>query len=412
MKKYLHYLQFVFLVFLFLNAKSGYSQFTFIHITDLHVSDGNPASVFGDNDLNGVEFNCCRKQFVDFYPKPAFVVATGDISNVGGVPIDGMYSALTRHLYPHAINNPLPGNYFIDLSLTIPIYFTPGNHEYYQVMVPPVILTTPGPYVENLSPDEDYAVKKDNLVLLMVRTGGDIPMWEGQNPFDAKTTGLTDHQCHWLRENLRNAGNKRKIIAMHHPVRNSSGILYSDSASSPLPDDNGAFMYNRATFMNICDSNHVDVVLIGHTHNNIVLNRGGYIVDENWTGGTRYVQTSAEVNGNYRLITVNPASVYVGRPSHIYCSDVENANSRTAVSLYPNPVTEMALLELHPDETIINFEMRIYSVQGTEVKRITGINSTLTPVERGNLKPGIYYFTVSDNQGLVKGKGKMSIGVH
>jgi len=386
------------------------AQFSFIHITDIHVADGNPIGNIPEYDMNGVEFNCCIKAFRIMYPQPSLIVASGDISNVGGAPPDGMYTALTKHLFPHPYTFPFPGDYFIDFAQTIPIYFTPGNHEYYEVLVPPVIVTSPVYYVEYVSPDKDYSINKNNAVILMLRTGGDTPFWEGENPFNSHSTGLSDEQCSWLRETLKTAGDKRKIIVMHHPVRNSSGILYSDSARFPVPSSDGSFLNNRSTFLNICDSNLVDIVLIGHTHNNVVLNRGGYIVDENWKGGTRYVQTAAELNGNYRIITVNASFVNVSKPQQVDCSnpDPEN-NTDGSVAVYPNPVSSLASLELHTGEYIVDYQMRIFTVEGIEVKRIKNINATITNFERGNLLPGIYFYTVYNGQDMVKGSGKISI---
>lgn len=51
----------------------------------------------------------------------------------------------------------------------------------------------------------------------------------------------------------------------------------------------------------------------------------------------------------------------------------------------------------------------IYTVQGIEVKRISGINSTITEFEKGNLKTGIYFYSVFNALGLVKGSGKLIV---
>lgn len=389
--------------------KNGQSQFSFVHITDLHVADGNIAGYIGNYDLNGDGFNCRLSKFRKIFPRPELVIATGDISNVGAIPSDGMYPALTRHLYPHPLNNPNPGDYFIDVAQTIPIYFTPGNHEYFASIVPPIFLSDLSYYTNQVSPDADYVVNKDNATFLFVRSGYDLPFWDGVNPFGAKGNGLNDEQCQWIRNALKSAGNKRKIIVMHHPVRSSSGIVYSDSANHAVPSNDGEFEYNRNTFMNICDSNHVDIVLFGHTHNNIVLNRGGYIVDENWTGGTRYIQTSAEVDGNYRIITVNSSFVSVARAKHVNCSDTKKSDNSESVVLYPNPFNSKAIFLIKMNEGITNYEMRIYSLQGIEVKRISNINGNEIGIERGNLKAGIYYYTLFNSQTLIKGSGKLSI---
>lgn len=242
-----------------------------------------------------------------------------------------------------------------------------------------------------------------------MRSGYDRPFWEGVNPFEAKANGLSDDQCRWLRDVLKNAENKRKIIVMHHPVRSSSGIIYSDSALHIVPNNEGTFENNRITFMNICDSNHVDVVLCGHTHHNVVLNRGGYIVDENWTGGTRYIQTAAELDGNYRVITVNSTCVSVAKPKNIRCSETSNRDNNESVVIFPNPFNSSALILLKMNEEVLNYEMRIYSSQGIEVKRISNINGNEICIDRGTLKAGIYYYTLFNSQDMMKANGKLSI---
>jgi len=402
---------FTLLHYIFLISYSGsiIAQFSFIHITDVHVADGTLVGNIGNYDMNGSEFRCCIRKFRSLSPKPAFVIATGDISNVGSIPPDGMYNALTRHLFPHPLTNPAPGEYFIDLAQTIPIYIVSGNHEYYASIVPPII-QNPEYYSENVAPDEDYVIAKENAVILFLRTGHDNPFWENENILNPIGMGISDEQCHWLRETLQAAGNKRKIIVMHHPVDNVAGTSYNGSPRPPstAPADEGYFLYNRPVFMNICDSNHVDVVLAGHKHQNVVANRAGNIVDENWPDATRYIQTSQAFKGSYRIITVTSSFVNVSKPKRVDCS-ADDHGSYTSTCIYPNPLSSIATLELHTSENIVDYEMRIYTLQGNEVKRISGINSTVSEIEKGNLKTGIYFYTVLNAQGLVQGSGKLII---
>jgi len=387
------------------------AQFSFIHITDIHVADGTLVGSINNYDLNGSEFRCCIRKFRTLNPKPAFIIATGDISNVGSIFPDGMYNALTRHLFPNPLTNPTPGEYFIDLAQTIPIYFVSGNHEYYESIVPPII-HSPDYFNENVAPDEDYVITKENTVILFLRTGHDNPFWDNSNIRNPMGTGISDDQCHWLRENLKAAGNKRKIIVMHHPVDNVAGTNYNGSPNTPVtasPDD-GYFLYNRVTFKNICDSNHVDVVLAGHKHQFVVADRAGNIVDENWPDATRYIQTGPAFKGCYRIITVSSSFVNVSKPLRVDCSVYEqDSNTGSSIAVYPNPFSNSASLEMHADENIVNYEMRIYTIQGVEVKKITGINNTLTIIDKGNLRTGIYFYSVLNAQGLIKGSGKLCI---
>lgn len=410
MRNILRLIIFIIFVFSFFAFKNTFSQFSFVHISDLHVGDGNPEGLIGNCDVNGTEFNCCIRKYKTLHPKPAFVIASGDISNVGDLPPDGMYTAITRHLYPHPFKYPQPGDYFIDMAQTIPIYFTPGNHEYYAGIVPPVFLSEPTYYEEHISPNEDYVITHGNAVILMVRAGYNLPFWEGVNPFTAEANGLADEQCVWMREQLRAAGNKRKIIVMHQPVQSNSGILLADSSSNPIPEDDGSFENNRTPFRNICDSFKVDLVLFGHTHHNIVLNRRGYIVDENWKGGVRYVQTASELDGSYRIITVGNDFITVGRPANVDCSDIqEKPVTGNTVIIIPNPIINYASLQMNMDENIIDYELRIYSMDGAEVKHFTGINSDVTTIDKGLLAPGVYLYGVFNRFGLIKGKGKINI---
>ncbi len=317
MKRIKYFNAYLLIVFLYLLGIKSFAQFTFVHITDTHVCDNTFMGNTGNYDMNGDNFQCTLDHINALNPKPAFVVISGDISNIGMIgSSDGMYGSLTRHLFPTHVNNPTPGVYFIDAARTIPIYFIVGNHEYYQSIVPPIIKDSPQYYSENLAPDADYSVVVNNALMIFLRTDGDRPII--QDPHlgsGVEGKGITNAQCTWLRNTLSTAGTNRKIIVMHHPVVNAEGTnIDGSSAGAPVDIEDGSFLYNRETFMNICDSNNVDIICAGHVHQNVVLNRAGAVVPNNWTNGTRYMQTAAEYQGAYRIITVNSSSVSIGNP--------------------------------------------------------------------------------------------------
>ena len=58
---------------------SSFAQFSFVHISDMHVSN-TPAP---NSDTNAQYFKCAIKEFANLNPKPSFVIASGDISDVG-----------------------------------------------------------------------------------------------------------------------------------------------------------------------------------------------------------------------------------------------------------------------------------------------------------------------------------------
>jgi 3',5'-cyclic AMP phosphodiesterase CpdA len=122
-------------VTLYIVVLSSFAQFTFIHISDMHVSN----IPFEESDTNAQYFQCYAKEFAIINPKPAFVAVSGDVSNVGNQMPDGMYPTVTQYLFPPSQTNPGIGDYFIDSAMTIPIYFVPGNHEYWMALVNPPV---------------------------------------------------------------------------------------------------------------------------------------------------------------------------------------------------------------------------------------------------------------------------------
>ena len=212
-----------------------------------------------------------------------------------------MYPTITQHLFPPALQTPLWVITLIDSAKTIPIYFTPGNHEYwtgFDSIHVPISNDTLFYYPKYISPDTDYVINTDIAIIVVLRSGDDSPYGYPPNPAIIMGTGLSNSQCSWLRNILSSNSNKRKIIVMHHPPVNAAGTNSDGTPFNALPLDTAtnSLLNNRTHFLNICDSNHVDVILAGHEHQNVVANRKGDTVSENWSDGTRYVQTAAAFN--------------------------------------------------------------------------------------------------------------------
>jgi len=387
-------------------------QFTFVHISDMHISDGWGGNI-GNYDEDGEQFACNLRQFNLLNPKPAFVVVSGDVSNIGSKSPDGMYTAVTNHLYPQGgLSYPANGAYFIDSAQTIPIYFVSGNHEYYESVLLALDQTTTLQYFPaHIAPDVDYSIKHNGTLLVFLRSGGDCSLVE--DPEDGM--GITNQQCQWLRATINPGGgpptNNRKIIILHHPVVGCSGTEVDGSPNTEVLSgpNAGSFLYNRETFLNICDSNNVDVILSGHVHQCVVANRAGNVVPENWTGGTRYSQIGNSNEGSYRVITVDSNFVSLGPPMVVDCMTVGlKTPSRTAFNIYPNPFVKTAILEISSKDEIRNYELKIYDVMGQEVKTITDINESTITIDRGELTSGIYYYRLTNSKGIA-GSGKLII---
>lgn len=403
----------LFFTLLMVSASLIHAQpFTFVHISDVHISDGWGGNI-GNYDEDGEQFACNLRQFKLLNPKPAFVVVSGDVSNIGSKSPDGMYTAVTDHLFPQGgISNPANGAYFIDSAQTIPIYFVSGNHEYYKTVLMALDQTTTLQYFPaHIAPNVDYFISHNGALIVFIHSGGDCSLVE--DPEDGM--GITNQQCQWLRTTLNPAGgpptNQKKIIILHHPIVGCSGTEVDGSPNTEVLSgpNAGSILYNRETFLNICDSNNVDVILSGHKHQCVVANRAGNVVPENWTLGTRYSQIGNSNEGSYRVISVDSSLVSLGPPMVVDCLTVglEKA-SETDFNIYPNPFYKTATLEISSKDVISNFELKIFDVLGQEVKAITDINEPMITIDRGELISGIYYYRLTDSKGIA-GSGKLII---
>jgi 3',5'-cyclic AMP phosphodiesterase CpdA len=387
--------QFLLFAAICISAMSSFAQFTFVDISDMHVSD----IPFQNSDTNGQYFQCYIKEFANLNPKPAFVIVTGDISNAGNVAPNGVYPTITQYLFPPSLTNPAIGEYFIDSAMTIPIYFTPGNHEYWKELVnPPPSSDTLTYYKEFLTPDTDYTITTSLAVLVFLRSGSDVYA----STTNIEGNGLTLAQCAYLRSTLNANSSKRKIVIMHHPAVNAVGTNSDGTPyTGPISDTaDNSIINNRTTFLNICDSNHVDIVLNGHEHQNVVADRKGYVINENCLdSSTRYIQTAAAFNRSYRIITVNPTVINVSAPlrscnSFVGINEVSNSLN---ISVFPNPAIDKLTIDCSQKATI-----EISNIQGQIMKTINSADKKTT-IDLYNLSTGIYIIKVkTDNEIAVK----------
>ncbi|MGP8216583.1 MAG: metallophosphoesterase [Bacteroidia bacterium] len=385
-------------------AANTFGQFTFIHISDLHVS--SVTSLVNSCDLNGVMAQCYLQEFNNLSPKPDFIIATGDISNVGNSS-PCMYHTLTQFLYPDSVANPGIGAYHLDSAQTIPIYFTPGNHDYYTTLYPPGTMTQSNyltNYSQYIGPDTDYAITTPISVILCMRSGNDIAYWNEIDPFTPDGSGLTNAQCAWIRSELSMNSNKRKIIVMHHPPENLAGTNCDGSAYTAetiLDPAAGSLANNRTTFLNICDSNNVDVVLAGHQHQNVVTDVNGNMISENCTTcGTRYVQTGAAFNGCYRIINVSSSFVTVSTPQQSCASltNVTEVSHELNTIVYPTLNNGEFTVAIDGDYNYNSqFYIEIYNMLGQKIfeQTLKGKKGTISMTASN----GLYFVHIKSDRG-------------
>ncbi len=255
----------------------------FVHITDLHITAENdhdwPAKVSKIANLN---------------PKPAFVVATGDLVD-WGYNGESNYDALLQPLYPKGGDRQ---QRYIDQVQEIPIYFCPGNHdaynEYYLLdhtfRCDRDFVTYYNKVASNYGMYEDHS----DIVIFSLNSGKDICFQGLELP---ESDGLYDNMVEIFERDLdlldgvldnQDNSEKTKIVIMHHPIKDLPGT--------------GHFT-NDEDFLRYCEDYDIDLVLCGHTHTN---NNSSYNINgDPWEmdDGTKFVITNAFKNGWSRKIS-------------------------------------------------------------------------------------------------------------
>ena len=254
------------------------NDFYFIHITDTHILH----KIFDRNEDRVEKLQTLIDHINSFDKKPAFVVITGDLVEWGS-------GIIGRLNYKTLINcfNENSGQYYLDTDLSIPIYFTPGNHDYYFNWN----LINYHRFIDNdhIIENDRYTLtfEEQNLTLFFMDSGCHYIL----KPFDILGGGLTRFDITWLEESLDECKSKYKIILMHYPAVNWGQY--------------DVIARNRETFIELCEAYNVELVLTGHTHVARVFDK-----DKNFYHNdilplncsqysTLYVQTDACKEGSY-----------------------------------------------------------------------------------------------------------------
>ncbi len=215
-------------------------DFYFVQITDTHVL----SKLFDTNEKSVKRFRGVLDRVCSFNVKPAFVVVTGDLTEWGA---SGLSGALNCKAFANCLYKK-DGKLYADGNFSIPVYTTPGNHDYCFNRN----LKNYHKYIDkNHIEDEDrYAVTFGDTSLFFMDSGpnyySDISIL-----FDWHGEGLFDCDIEWLDDQLSNCQSSHKIVLMHHPA---------------VGEEDDLFINNRDEFIDLCETYGVEVVLAGHTH--------------------------------------------------------------------------------------------------------------------------------------------------
>ncbi len=270
------------------------NEFYFVHLTDTHVM----SKLFEPSGLSMMRIRMALDRFCSFVPKPAFVVITGDLVHWGGSWVSGALNcrAFAGCFYQQN------GTLFADTNHTIPVYTTPGNHDYFFVRN----LDNYHRYID----DEDRYIVNCSGVSLVFMTSGAAFFGDG--------AGLSDDDMAWLDHALDVCNTSAEIVLMHHPAintRNGQGVM------------EGVLARNREAFVSACNAHHVELVLAGHTHRSRVYDSNESVYNDSLGLNcslypTLFVQTDdCSDNINFRNVTVSGRTVWLESTVRIHVND-------------------------------------------------------------------------------------------
>ena len=217
-------------------------DFYFVHISDVHVKN----KIFDRSEISKKRFLTILENITHFAKKPAFIVITGDLVHWSGSGLLGGLNCRTVAECLYRKN----GQMYADENWTIPVYMTPGNHEYaftrslfnYHTYIDPT----------HRKDHNRYIILQSDVALFFLDSG---PNYYANLSilFDWHGLGLSNADITWLNQGLNKYTTWHKIVLMHHPA---------------VGDADDLFINNRQAFVNLCESHHVELILAGHTHSN------------------------------------------------------------------------------------------------------------------------------------------------
>jgi len=338
-------------------AEAGY----FIHITDMHVTV--------DNDQGWPEKIA---SLANLEPKPAFVLASGDLVDWGHNGEEN-YDALLAPLYPKGGE---AQQRYIDVTQEIPIYFCPGNHDAYGENWFSISDNDRrngfGTYNSKIG--ESYFsenIPYSKLTLFSLNSGMDVadqadllPESDGLRYTDGYSIGELEHD-------LENGigQNRSKIIMMHHP---HVDLVITDEGG-------GAFRDNNVTFTELCNTNNVNLVLCGHIHDRAIRDNPYNTEGDEWQEGdvTKFIVTQAFKDGWLRRIYFNEYGdiININPNEKIKGQVIMNLYVRDSDGNWVEPTSEISIsddsFETIENKIIINYPPDMLSVESKNQRNIT-----------------------------------------
>lgn len=233
----------------FVASQAARADFSFVHITDTHVTASEAAGSAAQKD------GALLREIASLSPRPAFVVSTGDVVEAG-TPAE--YAVYRKTLAANLA--PLPGG---GAPGSVPVYAAPGNHD---VRWNP--LGKEG-YVQGTGQPSYQSWTRENVHFILLDSTVVLQHW-----------GHFDRQMlDWLRADLARTGPRMPIvIGFHHWI---------GRATAPID--------NERALLDLLAPYNVRLFLLGHGHSDLL-----------WSvNGVPAVMAKGLYQGSYHVVQVS-----------------------------------------------------------------------------------------------------------
>ncbi|KYK27572.1 hypothetical protein AYK20_02260 [Thermoplasmatales archaeon SG8-52-1] len=306
-------------------------DFYFCHITDTHIRH----KIVDKPEATTKRLTKVLEKITSFEDPPAFVVITGDLCEWAGSDSIGALNCQAFVSCFYEDDDQL----YADSNLTIPVYTTPGNHDY----VISRNLKNYHTYIDkNHIEDEDrYIITYGKVSLFFMDTG---PNYYA-NPFilfEWHGVGLYDNDIEWLEEELINCVSPYKIILMHHPA---------------VGEEQDLFIKNRQKFVDLCEDHDVEIVLAGHTHSakvyDVNLNLYEVFPLNCSKYSTLYVQSDdCKQAIHYRNISFTGEDIFIETNEEIETINYENSEDKAYQNRLCTLINYISILHINSEGAI------------------------------------------------------------
>ncbi len=101
----------------------------------------------------------------------------------------------------------------------------------------------------------------------------------------------------------------------------------------------------------------------------------------------------------------NDTLKYHGLPN-LYCysglAGINKISSYNTYTIHPNPFTEYTFLEF--GSPLKDGKLKIFDCKGNLVETVSNVSGKNLKIDRGELKSGLYFFSITDKSGIIRGK--------